>query len=56
MSRSVSFERVAARTILGARRPARGRRGGAFEYPFGVTVEMWQQDLRKLVEQGWEAS
>lgn len=26
------------------------------EYPFGVTVEMWQNDLQKLVEDGWEAS
>lgn len=24
------------------------------EYPFGVTVEMWQHDLQKLVEEGWE--
>ena len=24
------------------------------EYPFGVTVEMWQHDLRKLVADGWE--
>lgn len=26
------------------------------EYPFGVTVETWQRDLTKLVEDGWEAS
>lgn len=24
------------------------------EYPFGVTVEMWQRDLTRLVEDGWE--
>jgi protein SCO1/2 len=24
------------------------------EYPFGVTVEGWQQDLTRLVEDGWE--
>ena len=24
------------------------------EYPFGVTVEGWQRDLAKLVEDGWE--
>jgi protein SCO1/2 len=25
------------------------------EYPFGIKVEMWQHDLPKLVEEGWEA-
>lgn len=24
------------------------------EYPFGVTVEMWEHDLQKLVAEGWE--
>jgi protein SCO1/2 len=24
------------------------------DYPFGVTVEMWQRDLTRLVEEGWE--
>jgi protein SCO1/2 len=26
------------------------------EYPFGVTVEMWQHDLPKLVQEGWEGA